>query len=60
MTSDRPYRKRRTQQEAVDEIQRTTGTKLDPRVAQAFLEVLKEIAPVDDKNARSLTVEIPT
>jgi len=45
MTSDRPYRKRRHQQEAVDEIKRTTGTKLDPRVAEAFLAVLKDIAP---------------
>jgi putative nucleotidyltransferase with HDIG domain len=47
MTSDRPYRKRRTHQEAVAEILGTTGTKLDPRVAEAFLQVLKEISPAD-------------
>jgi len=45
MTSDRPYRKRRHQHEAVEEIKRCIGTKLDPRVAEAFLMVLKDIAP---------------
>jgi len=45
MTSDRPYRKRRSHEEAVDEIKTTSGTKLDPRVAEAFLQVLKEISP---------------
>jgi putative nucleotidyltransferase with HDIG domain len=45
MTSDRPYRKRRTHEWAVEEIKRVSGTKLDPRVAEAFLQVLKEISP---------------
>jgi putative nucleotidyltransferase with HDIG domain len=45
MTSDRPYRSRRTHADAVEEIKNTTGSKLDPRVAEAFLQVLKEIAP---------------
>jgi putative nucleotidyltransferase with HDIG domain len=45
MTSDRPYRKRLSRQEAVDEIRRVAGTKIDPRVADAFLEVLGELAP---------------
>lgn len=60
MTSDRPYRKRRSQAEAVAEIQRTIGTKLDPRVAEAFLEVLKEIAPKENEQAGANTIEIPT
>lgn len=47
ITSDRPYRQRRTNEEAVDEINRTVGTKLDPRVSKAFLEVLKEISPTE-------------
>lgn len=51
MTSDRPYRTRRTHQEAVDEIKRTAGTKLDPRVASVFLQVLKEISPAADSSA---------
>lgn len=47
ITSDRPYRGRRTNDDAVAEIKRSIGTKLDPRVGQAFLQVLKEISPVD-------------
>jgi len=45
MTSDRPYRKRRTHQFAVDEILAASGIKIDPKVAAAFLEVLKDIVP---------------
>jgi putative nucleotidyltransferase with HDIG domain len=45
MTSDRPYRKRRTHQFAVEEILTASGTKIDPRVAEAFLSVLKDIIP---------------
>jgi HD-GYP domain-containing protein (c-di-GMP phosphodiesterase class II) len=45
MTSDRPYRKRRNHQTVVAEIIATSGTKLDPRVANAFLHVLTEIVP---------------
>ncbi len=51
MTSDRPYRKRRSHEQAVEEIKRTTGTKVDPRVAEAFLQVLKEIAPAEQADA---------
>lgn len=51
MTSDRPYRARRTHQEAVEEIKSTSGTKLDPRVAEAFLQVLKEISPTGKVDA---------
>jgi putative nucleotidyltransferase with HDIG domain len=47
MTSDRPYRKRRTHQMAIDEIIATAGTKIDPNVAKTFLEVLKDIVPAD-------------
>ena len=58
MTSDRPYRSRRSQQEAIAEINRTRGTKLDPRVADAFLEVLQQIAPGVAQAGH--TMEIPT
>jgi putative nucleotidyltransferase with HDIG domain len=51
MTSDRPYRKRRTHQTAVDEIIATSGTKLDPHVANTFLEVLKDIVPAPDSKS---------
>lgn len=45
ITSDRPYRNRGSHADAVVEIRRVSGTKLDPRVAAAFLEVLDELAP---------------
>jgi pSer/pThr/pTyr-binding forkhead associated (FHA) protein len=45
MTSDRPYRKRRSHQFAVDEILAASGIKIDPKVAEAFLDVLKDIVP---------------
>jgi HD-GYP domain-containing protein (c-di-GMP phosphodiesterase class II) len=44
MTSDRPYRQRRKKEEAVEELRACSGTKLDPKVVAAFLEVLEEIA----------------
>jgi len=59
MTSDRSYRKRRTQEYAISEIERTRGTKLDPRVSDAFLEVLREIAP-EESSESSHTVAVPT
>jgi len=45
MTSDRPYRKRRSHQFAVDELIAASGIKIDTRVAEAFLDVLKDIVP---------------
>jgi putative nucleotidyltransferase with HDIG domain len=48
MTSDRPYRKRRSHQFAVDEILQATGNKIDPRVTEAFLSVLKDIIPTTE------------
>jgi HD-GYP domain-containing protein (c-di-GMP phosphodiesterase class II) len=35
----------------VEEIKRTNGSKLDPRVAEVFLQVLKEISPTADSSA---------
>ncbi|VBB07524.1 Hypothetical protein LUCI_2773 [Lucifera butyrica] len=37
MISDRPYRKGKSTTEALDEIQRCSGTQFDPRVAESFL-----------------------
>ena len=42
MTRDKPYRKRMTKKEAIDEIKRCSGTQFDPKVANVFLEILKE------------------
>jgi len=42
MTTDRPYRKALSQEEALEELKRNAGTQFDPQVVEAFLEVLRE------------------
>jgi len=42
MTSERPYRSRKSREEAVEELKGGAGTQWDPEVVKAFLEVLKE------------------
>jgi hypothetical protein len=37
ITSDRPYRKARPHEYALEEIRRNTGTQFDPQVVEAFL-----------------------
>jgi hypothetical protein len=42
ITSDRPYRRAQSHAAAVAEIQRVSGTQLDPRVVNAFTAVPEE------------------
>jgi len=42
MTTDRPYKKSMTLQEAIVEIERHSGTQFDPYLAKRFVEFLKE------------------
>jgi HD-GYP domain-containing protein (c-di-GMP phosphodiesterase class II) len=42
LTTDRPYRRGRTHEEAVEEIRRNIGTQFDPRMVDAFIESCKE------------------
>jgi len=42
MTSSRPYNKRKTYQEAIDEIRRCSGTQFDKDIADSFIEVIME------------------
>ncbi|HHW48979.1 MAG TPA: HD-GYP domain-containing protein [Clostridiaceae bacterium] len=42
MTTDRPYRKALSQHSAVEELKRCSGAQFDPRVVNAFINVLKE------------------
>lgn len=42
MTSDRPYRKALTQEEAIDELIRTKGTQFDPKLVDAFVKIIKD------------------
>ena len=42
MTSDRPYRRALTLQQALAEVERCAGTQFDPRIAEVFLELFAE------------------
>ncbi|MDA3937288.1 MAG: HD domain-containing protein [Actinomycetota bacterium] len=50
MIADRPYRKGRTEGEAVEELERCAGTHFDPRVVEVFVEALAERAHGVDLN----------
>jgi putative two-component system response regulator len=43
ITSDRPYRAGRSMEEAIAEIRRSSGTQLDPRIADTFADTPPEI-----------------
>lgn len=42
MTSDRPYKKKRTYLQAIREIERCSGTQFDPYIAKVFIRIIKE------------------
>jgi HD-GYP domain-containing protein (c-di-GMP phosphodiesterase class II) len=42
MTRDRPYRKRMTYDEAINEIKKYKGIQFDPKVVDIFLDVMEE------------------
>jgi len=42
MTSDRPYRKALSQEEAVKELKRCGGTQFDPALVEVFIKALEE------------------
>ncbi|NLM17366.1 MAG: HD domain-containing protein [Candidatus Riflebacteria bacterium] len=42
MTTDRPYRKALSAQEAVKEIKRCAGTQFDPHIAKTFIELVEK------------------
>lgn len=45
MVTDRPYRKGRSQECAVAELEKNAGSQFDPQVVQILLEVLAERPP---------------
>ena len=42
MTSDRPYRRALSREDALAEVERCSGTQFDPEIARVFLEVFAE------------------
>jgi len=50
MTADRPYRKKLSEDYAISEIKRCSGTQFDPKIAELFIEkVLKREFAMDEK-----------
>ncbi|HAG07796.1 MAG: HD domain protein [Clostridia bacterium 62_21] len=45
MTTDRPYRRALTRQQALDELRRCSGTQFDPAVVNAFLATQEQARP---------------
>jgi HD-GYP domain-containing protein (c-di-GMP phosphodiesterase class II) len=43
MLSDRPYRKARTTNYIIEELQRYSGTQFDPLVTEVAIQILKEM-----------------
>ncbi len=44
MTSDRPYRKAMTVEQAIEELRKKSGTQFDPKVVEAFLDLISQNA----------------
>jgi HD-GYP domain-containing protein (c-di-GMP phosphodiesterase class II) len=44
MIGKRPYRKRMSIYRAIAEIKKNSGTQFDPKVVEAFLQVIKKIS----------------
>lgn len=42
MTSNRPYSKRKTYDEAIEELRKCSGTQFDPVITSAFIEVIEK------------------
>ncbi|MBU3136495.1 diguanylate cyclase [Clostridium gasigenes] len=42
MTSNRPYNKRKTYKEAIDELIKFSGTQFDPEIVKVFIQVIEE------------------
>jgi len=58
MTSDRPYRERRSKYEAIAELKNCAGKKYDPRIVQIFLRVLEEISSKPVKVAEEVLTPV--
>ncbi len=51
MTSDRPYRKALSLEEAIDELRENAGTQFDPEVVAAFVSILQDLPTLGREHA---------
>lgn len=51
LTSERPYKKAWSEEEAVAEINQGSGTHFDPQLVQAFMKVLPQILEIKNNNS---------
>lgn len=42
MTNDRPYSRARSKSEAIEELQKCSGTQFDPRLVSSFIEIIEQ------------------
>lgn len=56
MTTDRPYRKALSSEEAVNEILQFRGTQFSPELADAFAKMVREMPPMDDATLKSMAI----
>lgn len=50
LTADRPYRKGRSHEEAIEELQKCAGTQFDPEYVEKFIVVITRTREAEDKN----------
>jgi HD-GYP domain-containing protein (c-di-GMP phosphodiesterase class II) len=60
MSSDRPYRKARTNSEIIEELQRCAKTQFDPQVVEAAIDILKGMELQKKTKATVSTPEFQT
>lgn len=56
MTTDRPYRKALSGEEAVNEILQFRGTQFAPELADEFAKMIREMPPMDDATLKSMAL----
>ncbi|SHJ77643.1 bifunctional diguanylate cyclase/phosphohydrolase [Alicyclobacillus tolerans] len=56
MTTSRPYRKKRTMEEAFDELDACRGTQFDPDLVEPFKEVVREIGILQSEEPKESAI----
>jgi putative two-component system response regulator len=60
LTQERPYKKAWMEKEAIAEIKKKSGLQFDPRVVEAFLEIVEDEEHVDHQEKQQGLNQSPT